>query len=52
MKATHGEIQHALVVADIDRKETRNAVRKISTEKREKLAERFKDQETILRKIN
>ena len=34
MKAIPGDYQHALVVADIDRKKIRNVVRKMCTERR------------------
>ena len=34
MKAIHGELQHAIVVADIDRKKVRHVVRKTCIERR------------------
>ena len=34
MKAIHGEIQHALVIADIDKKKIRKVVRKTCAERR------------------
>ena len=34
MKAIHGEFQHALVVADIDKRKIRNVVRKSCAERR------------------
>ena len=34
MKAIPGELQHALVIADIDKRKTRKVVRKMCAEKR------------------
>ena len=50
MKVISGEFQQALVVADIDKNKIRNVTRKTCTEKKDKLAERCEDQESILRK--
>ena len=50
MKAVIGEFQHALVIADIDRKKIRNVVRKTCTGRRKisllkdlKIRKRFKE---------
>ena len=44
-KAIHGEFQHALMVADIDKKKIRNVIRKTFTERRKKLAERLENRD-------
>ena len=51
VKAIPWEFQHALVVADIDRKKIRNVVKNTCTEKKYMLAERFEDQEVIEEKV-
>ena len=55
MKTIPGEIQHALVIADIDEKKIRNVVRKTCAERRKitlmedvKIRKRFKEKVTEL----
>ena len=43
VKPIHVEFQHALVIADIDKKKIRNVVRKISLLKDLKIRKRFKE---------
>ena len=59
MKTIPGEFQHALVIADIDKRKIRNVVRKTcaerrktNAERRKTYAERCEDQELTLRESN